>query len=112
MLFKCPNKNVVYAFNKKLSGLYLDKIKNPAETILFFEASKNLSKLSGNRADALLPHNGYGNFVYADGHARAFNSVPDQSYWVPKYDAPKPATKITVKKYTIKKPSAKISHHK
>jgi len=89
----CPTSNALYAFNKNLGGLILDNIQNPAEVVLFFEAKPGLPNATGSRANAILPHDGRGVFVYADGHVKLESSVPDQSHWVPKYAAPKPVKK-------------------
>ncbi len=92
---KCAQGDVVYAFNKNLSGLDIDKIKNPSQVVMFFEASPGLPNASGSRADALLPHNGQGAFAYVDGHVEQQWEVPSQYHWVPKYAQPKAATKKT-----------------
>jgi prepilin-type processing-associated H-X9-DG protein len=104
---KCPEGNAVYAFNKNLGGLNLDKIENPSGVVMFFEAEPDLPNASGSRANAILPHNGRGYFAYADGHASLEADVPNQSHWVPKYAAPKP-----IKKAPAKKSSARVRRHR
>ena len=95
---KCPSGKAVYAFNKNLSGLNLDKIANPGRVILFFEARPGLPNRSGSRADAVLPHDGQGFFAYADTHVQRLSAAPPQSQWVASYAAPKPAKKAPAKK--------------
>ena len=90
----CPQGDAIYAFNKNLGGLMDDKIENPWEVVMFFEAKPGLPNATGSRANAILPHNGRGVFGYADGHVKLESSVPDQSHWVPKYAPTKPAKKI------------------
>lgn len=45
--------------------------------VLFFEAEPGIT--SGSKADVVYPHNGGGNFVFADGHAGYMSYAPDQS---------------------------------
>lgn len=98
---ECSSEEVIYAFNKNLSGLYLDNIKNPSDVVMFFEAEPGLPNATGSRADATLAHNGQGWFAYADGHVWGQPEVPDQSHWVPKYTSPKPVKKAPAKKAPV-----------
>lgn len=92
-ILTCPDDNAIYAFNKNLGGINLDKVQNTSDLVIFFEADPDLPNATGSRANAILPHNGRGVFGYADGHVKLESSVPDQSHWVPKFAAPKPAKK-------------------
>ncbi|MCX6344368.1 MAG: DUF3352 domain-containing protein [Armatimonadetes bacterium] len=93
--YKCTN-DAIYAFNKNLGGLNIKKIQNPSDIVLFFEANPGLPNATGSRANAILPHDGRGCFVYLDGHVISLSEVPSQSHWVPKYTAPKPVKKVPV----------------
>jgi len=95
----CPSKKSIYAFNKNLSGINMDKIKNPSEIVLFFEANRDLPGAFGSRNDAILPHNGQGMFAYVDGHIEKLSSIPSQSHWVVSTVKP-PVKKAPVKKST------------
>lgn len=96
---KCPEGGAVYAFNKNLGGLILDRIKNPSGVVMFFEATSVLPNASGSRSNAKLPHGGRGGvFAFADGHVRSLTEVPPQSQWVPRYAAPKSVKKAPSKK--------------
>jgi hypothetical protein len=85
-----------YAFNKNLAGLKLDKIRNPSDVVMFFEAQPGCD--FGSRANATLPRRGQGLFAYADGHVMNLSAVPDQSHWVPKMPVAKPVKKAPAKK--------------
>jgi prepilin-type processing-associated H-X9-DG protein len=102
-ILRCPSGNAIYGFNKDLSGVNLDKIVNPADVIMFFEAPPGLPNSSGSRADAILPHDGSGMFAYADGHVQRLTDVPAQSHWVPKYESPKKVKKAPTRKLPPRK---------
>jgi len=95
---KCPTEDAIYAFNKNLGGVNLNKIANPSDVVIFFEASSELGNAWGSRADVMLPHEGQGWFAYADGHVVKLTEVPSQSHWVPKMTPSKPAPKAPAKR--------------
>lgn len=99
-LYECPLGKSIYAFNKNLGGLNINNILNPSEVVMFFEADPGLPNASGSRANAVLPHDGYGWFAYVDGHVEFLSEAPAQYHWVPKYAAPKAVKKAPVKKTT------------
>lgn len=98
----CPDGDTVYAFNKNLGGLSINRIKNPSEVVVFFEASADLPNAAGSRANAELPHDGKGFFAYLSADVKSLSQVPPQSQWVPKYEKAKPTKKATSKK-TVRK---------
>lgn len=92
---ECPDGYSIYAFNKNLSGVNLDKIENTSDVIMFFEADPDLPNASGSRADAIIAHGERGCFAYVDTHVMCQPDVPGQSQWVPQL--PKPVKKAPVK---------------
>lgn len=90
-----PSENVAYAYNKNLSGVNYQKIVNPSDVVIFFEAYPGVD--SASRADAILPHGGQGIFAYVDGHVNRLAYVPDRSNWIPKVPTAKPAKKAAAK---------------
>lgn len=102
---ECPCGDAVFAFNKNLSGVNLNKIKNPQSTVLFFEANPDLPNRTGSRADAIFPHRDGGAFAFVDTHAKRMYEAPAQSQWVVAQPAP-------VKKAPVKKNPAPLSRRK
>ena len=90
---KCPRGEAIYAFNKNLSGVNWDKIKNPSQVVIFFEAGRDLPGATGGRADVKFAHDGRAWFAYADGHLAKLTEAPSQSQWVVSHTAPKPVKK-------------------
>lgn len=106
---QCPVGESIYAFNKNLGGIKDSQIADPTETIMFFEAERDLPNATGSRADAILPHQGEGNFAYADGHVKKLSDVPSQPHWVP-YGAKQPVKKAPAKASVKKAPAKKTVH--
>ena len=79
--FRCPaapDLEYGYAMNAALSGMKLNQVKDPSNTVLFFESSLGTRNASGS-VDAVCDpgrHDEGSNYSFADGSARCSTSVP------------------------------------
>jgi prepilin-type processing-associated H-X9-DG protein len=67
-----PQLKYGYAMNAALSGQLLDKIPQPASTVLFFESDLGTRNAAGGAEAVCQPgrHNGGNCFAFVDGHAQ------------------------------------------
>lgn len=73
-----------YAMNSSLSLFALNKLDEPADTVLLFEADAYLQNASGGAEWFVRRHNGAGSLAFADGHAKRANEyVATHARWKP-----------------------------
>ncbi len=105
--FKSPweDSGFQYVFNPNLSGLKLNSIKNPAETILFVETTAG--KLPSEKS-AITP-DGKFRVAYLDGHVAVLTKPPSASAYVPVLTG---VTKAIKPKLPVKKAPSTVKKKK
>lgn len=83
-VLKCPSAPDLecgYAMNAALSGVVLEKLQSPAETVLFFDSHLGTMNAAGGRDAVCAPgrHGGGNCYAFADGHATWLPEIPDLS---------------------------------
>lgn len=83
---RCPDAKspMSYAMNSAVSGMSVEKMSTPAETVLLFEADAQLPNAHGGQEWFVRRHNGMGSIGYTDGHAKRVNEfVANKTRWRP-----------------------------
>ncbi|HEY3398178.1 MAG TPA: H-X9-DG-CTERM domain-containing protein [Armatimonadota bacterium] len=73
LIFKdpaAPELAYGYAMNVAFSGVKLDTLALPAETVIFFDSALGTRNAAGGAAAVALRHNGGANYAFADGHCK------------------------------------------
>lgn len=73
-LMVCPSaadKPLGYALNSKMAGLKLRDVRDPAQTVLFFEADVTKEKAVGSPEQCAYRHGGKASICLTDGHVKA-----------------------------------------
>lgn len=89
-IFYCPHSREhvrpSYAMNRGLTGLKLPAIRNPEETVLFFESTPECNVVGGPELIASPPrHDGGNNYSFVDGHVKWLRQTgTNRLRWRPK----------------------------
>ncbi|MBW3623802.1 MAG: hypothetical protein KY468_10395 [Armatimonadetes bacterium] len=73
-VFHCPadpQPGTSYAMNMKLSGVNLNEVESPSETVLFYETTKRGASPHGTGEDQAFRHGGRQAVAFLDGHTEA-----------------------------------------
>jgi cell division septation protein DedD len=81
-ILRCPSapeQECGYAMNAALSGVELEKLQAPADTVLFFDSHLGTLNAAGGREAVCAPgrHGGGNCYAFADGFAKWLAEIPD-----------------------------------
>jgi prepilin-type processing-associated H-X9-DG protein len=84
-LWICPTspKEPGYTKNHKLAGVKMQDIRQPAQTLTFWDAGANVQGFPPPPGTTSPRHNGFDNFAFADGHANSAQPAYLQAFTDP-----------------------------